>query len=246
MRRVLVIAGSDSSGGAGMQRDLAVLADEAVRVASVVTAITAQSNAKVHGVHVVPQAMLAMQLACALEEPVAAVKIGMLATERCVLTVATSLRAHGTASVILDPVLAASSGRALLEADALDALRLKLCPLATLVTPNVSEAALLLDAPEARTETERAEQAQKLSEQFQTAVLLKGGHTTGKLVVDLLARPGSKIIGFASERVPTTMRGTGCALSSLIAARLAKGSGLAEACKSSKDSVGALLKQQLW
>jgi hydroxymethylpyrimidine/phosphomethylpyrimidine kinase len=246
VKRVLVIAGSDSSGGAGLQRDLAVLAHEPVRVASVVTAITAQSNAKVHGVHLVPQAMLAKQLGCALEEPVAAVKIGMLGTKLCVQTVATSLRALETTSVILDPVLAASSGRALLERDALDALRLELCPQVTLVTPNVSEAALLLDAPEARTETERAEQAQKLSEQFQTAVLLKGGHTTGKLVVDLLARPGSKIVGFASERIPTTMRGTGCALSSLIAARLANGSDLAGACKSSKDSVGALLKQQLW
>ncbi len=243
---VLVVAGSDSSAGAGMQQDLAVLEHEPVRIACVVTAITAQSNNAVRAVHHVPPQIIEAQFGCAIEQPIAAVKLGMLGTRECVRTILNSLKVLANIPVVLDPVLASSSGYDLVEAEAMELLRSELCRQATLVTPNLPEAALLLGEDEATTDADCVAQARELSQRFQTAVLLKGGHATGKLAVDLLARPGKAIVGFGAERLPASLRGTGCALSSLIAARLAENCDLAEACKRSKEGVGALLRQQLW
>ncbi len=244
--RVLVIAGSDSSGGAGMQRDLGVLANQAVGIACVVTAVTAQSNRAVQSIHYVPTASIAEQLACALEEPIAAIKIGMLGTKECVHTISKALKTIASTQAVLDPVLVSSSGRPLLEADATDALLHELCPLATVVTPNLAEAAQLLSSSLATSDAECAAQAHALSARLQTAVLLKGGHASGHEAVDLLAQVGRPLIALRTERISATMRGTGCALSSLIAAQLAHGSNLEDACRRSKDGVTALLRQQLW
>ncbi len=235
--RVLVIAGSDSSGGAGMQRDLAVLAGQQVRVACVVTAITAQSDSKVRSVHSVPATSIADQLASALEEPIDAIKIGMLSTRECVQIITESLRELPSVPVVIDPVLASSSGRALLQTDALDALRDELCPLATVVTPNLAEAEILLGEKH-----EQAMQAERLAAQFGCAVLVKGGHGSGKFAIDVLAQPGHPAIALSTPRIEATMRGTGCALSSLIAAKLAHGHSVERACRVGKEEVSVMLQ----
>lgn len=240
--RILVIAGSDSSGGAGLQRDLSVLASQGVDAACVVTAVTAQSNSRVRSVHLLPPALIAEQFAAATEEPVDAIKIGMLGSRACVQTIAEALASVPTIPVVLDPVLASSSGRALLEPGAIDLLRESLCPRATLVTPNLGEAALLLGTDRARTDEDCARQATELAHRLHAAVLLKGGHATGELATDLLAREDATTVALSSPRLAASMRGTGCALASLIAAALARGLGLEEACREGKSGVTALLQ----
>lgn len=245
--RVLVIAGSDSSGGAGLQRDVAVLAGVGVRAACVVTAITSQSDTAMRASFPVPCNVVSEQFGAAIEGPISAIKVGMLGTLDCVKTVSALLAQRASCHpepalpLVLDPVLRASSGGELLAPPAIEVLLRELSPLATLITPNLAEAAVLLGAKEARSETEQAEQATALAAQLRTGVLLKGGHARGAKCVDILARPGHKTVSQSLPRLGASMRGTGCALSSLIAAHLARGAELAGACRSAQLGVAALL-----
>jgi hydroxymethylpyrimidine/phosphomethylpyrimidine kinase len=224
---VLTVAGSDSVGGAGLQADLKTFAAHGVYGASVVTALTAQNTRGVRGVHAVPAEFVRQQLETVLDDiTVHATKIGMLAGADVVLTVAAVLGLRGVGPVVLDPVMVATSGDVLLDPDAVGAVRDVLLPLADLVTPNVPEAAVLLGVDAATSERECREQAEELLRRSGTAVLLKGGHLTGGDSVDVLATPAGTVL-VRRERVATNAtHGTGCTLSSALAAQAALHPGL--------------------
>ena len=226
----LTIAGSDSGGGAGIQADLKTFSALGVYGASVVTALTAQNTRTVRAVHEAPPAFVAEQIACVLEDlDVAAIKIGMLASVPIIESVHAALRAYPQIPVVLDPVMVAKSGDALLDEDASGALLALLCPRALVLTPNVPEAAVLLGVEPAATERELAAQGRALRERFGGAVLMKGGHLPGGECVDTLISDGAPR-RHAYPRVDTrNTHGTGCTLSSAIAAGLAGGRALPEA-----------------
>jgi hydroxymethylpyrimidine/phosphomethylpyrimidine kinase len=234
----LTIAGSDSSGGAGIQADLKTFSALGVYGASVITALTAQNTLGVEGVHVVPPDFVRAQMrAVASDLAVGAIKIGMLATSAVIGAVAEGLGDFPEVPVVLDPVMVAASGDPLLEADAVEALRTVLIPHATLVTPNLAEAAILLGQSVARSEYEMAAQALKLHETGARAVLIKGGHSAGEAAIDILLE-GDEPVSFEAPRVETkNTHGTGCTLSAAIAAELAKGADLAEAVGAAKTYV---------
>jgi hydroxymethylpyrimidine/phosphomethylpyrimidine kinase len=238
----LTIAGSDSSGGAGIQADLKTFAALGVYGASAITALTAQNTRGVDAVHVVPpDFVLAQMKAVARDLKVDAIKIGMLATGTVIAVVAEGLGDFAGVPVVLDPVMVAASGDALLDDDAVATLRSKLLPLATLITPNLPEAAKLLDATEARDEREMAEQAQKIKALGAQAMLIKGGHAKGAKAVDLLI-DGEGEMRLEAPRVATNnTHGTGCTLSSAIAAELAKGATLREAVAKAKVYITAAI-----
>jgi hydroxymethylpyrimidine/phosphomethylpyrimidine kinase len=240
--RLLTIAGSDSGGGAGLQADLKTFAAHGGYGLSVVVAVTAQNTREVRGVHAVPAAMVAAQLDAVLADiGVDAVKIGMLGNAETIRTVAGRLRAHLGGSgvpVVLDPVMIAKSGDRLLREDAVAALLEELLPLATLVTPNLPELAALtgfaLAALAAAGEEERLRAARALAAPG-LAVLAKGGHAEGDTLVDLLI-DGDRLHRFAHPRLHTTStHGTGCTLSSAIAARLGAGEELPRAVAGAID-----------
>lgn len=273
---VLVIGGSDSSGGAGIARDLRTLADFGVRGVAVVTAVTAQTHADVVGIHPVPARMVRDQIATALaSNRVRAVKIGMLATAQIVAAVAASLPpagaplpvapplgalppgtplpvapppaallpgppAAGVLPVVLDPVLAASSGRALLDEEGRRAMLGELFARATLVTPNLPEAARLIGADVAADTPAAIEQARRLMMLGARAVLLKGGHAHGEEVVDLLVTDDTQIVALRGPRFSGSVRGTGCALASAIAAGLARDRPLLAACEDAHRYIASL------
>ncbi|HVR96563.1 MAG TPA: bifunctional hydroxymethylpyrimidine kinase/phosphomethylpyrimidine kinase [Thermoanaerobaculia bacterium] len=229
--RLLTIAGSDSGGGAGIQADLKTFAAHGAYGMSAIAALTAQNTREVRAVHEVPPEMVAAQIDAVFEDiGVDAVKIGMLASAAIVRAVADRLRVHvhhGRPPVVLDPVMVAKSGDALLRDDAVTALVDELLPLCTLVTPNVPELEHLTGLP-AGTEEERRRAAEALARRG-PAVLAKGGHAAGPEVVDLLLE-GGRFHRFAHPRLASTStHGTGCTLSSAIAARLAAGEELPRA-----------------
>jgi hydroxymethylpyrimidine/phosphomethylpyrimidine kinase len=228
--RLLTIAGSDSGGGAGIQADLKTFAAHGAYGMSVITALTAQNTREVRAVHEVPPEMVAAQIDAVLDDIGAdAVKIGMLASAPIVRTVADRLRAHhGTFPIVLDPVMIAKSGDALLRDDAVEAILEDLLPLCTLVTPNLPELARMTGLPVA-TEAERQAAAEALGDRGGIAVLAKGGHAEGNEVVDLLVEE-RRAYRFAGPRLNArSSHGTGCTLSSAIAARLAAGEPLPRA-----------------
>jgi hydroxymethylpyrimidine/phosphomethylpyrimidine kinase len=229
--RLLTIAGSDSGGGAGIQADLKTFAAHGAYGMSVIAALTAQNTAEVRAVHEVPPEMVAAQLDAVLEDIGAdAVKIGMLASAPIVRTVAERLRVHlgGTAvPVVLDPVMVAKSGDPLLRDDAVEALLAELVPLCALVTPNLPELARMSGLA-VETEGERLRAAEALAARG-PAVLAKGGHAEGSEVVDLLLEAG-RVHRYTHPRLHTSAtHGTGCTLSSAIAARLGAGEDLPRA-----------------
>ncbi len=241
---VLVIAATDSSGGAGLIRDVRVLTDHSVDALCAVTAVTAQSDTRVWAIHHVPPDTVRKQIAAALEtRKVGAVKIGMLGTCATVDAVAAGLaEISQEVPVVLDPVLVSSSGGILLDTDGRRALRERLFPRVSLVTPNVPEAAALLDEPVAPDETSLIRQGQRLLALGMGAVLLKGGHWTGSQATDLLiSHPAGPAETIMSSRMPGSSRGTGCALASSIAAGLASGRSLLEACCEAKQYVMRML-----
>jgi hydroxymethylpyrimidine/phosphomethylpyrimidine kinase len=236
--RLLTIAGSDSGGGAGIQADLKTFAAHGAYGMSVITALTAQNTREVRLVEPVSPRMVAAQIDAVLDDIGAdAVKIGMLGSAEVVRTVAERLRFHvgdrAATPIVLDPVMVAKSGAALLEDDAVAALLAELLPLATVVTPNLPELARLTGMPTAG-EAERAAAARALAERG-PAVLAKGGHALGDEVVDLLvSREGVR--RFVHPRLATTAtHGTGCTLSSAIAARLGRGEALEDAVEGAID-----------
>jgi hydroxymethylpyrimidine/phosphomethylpyrimidine kinase len=239
---VLVIAGSDSSGGAGLTRDVRTLTRLGTRASCVVTAVTAQSDAQLTAVHVVPAELVRAQMTAAFAtRPVDAIKIGMLATRATVLAVTAALPAI-VPPLVLDPVLASSSGGELLDAAGRSALRTVLLPRTTLLTPNIPEAAALLGTQCARGEAELLQQATALLTLGPRAVLLKGGHGDGPEAADLLLVASAPPRWLRAPRVRAVRRGTGCALSAAIAAGLAAGLELTAACERAKQHVTRLLQ----
>jgi hydroxymethylpyrimidine/phosphomethylpyrimidine kinase len=242
MSIALSIAGSDSGGGAGIQADLKTFSALGVYGASVITALTAQNTLGVTGIHDVPAEFIAAQIDAVFSDlEVGAVKIGMVSQRPVIEAIAAGLERWKQTNVVLDPVMVATSGDKLLAPDAIDALRRVLFPRALVVTPNLPEAAALLDAPIAQTETEMRAQAERLLDLGPRAVLIKGGHGSGAESVDLLVEP-TAFARLAADRIATrNTHGTGCTLSSAIAAGLAKGLSLDEAARAAKAYVTAAL-----
>jgi hydroxymethylpyrimidine/phosphomethylpyrimidine kinase len=238
----LTIAGSDSSGGAGIQADLKTFAALGVYGASAITALTAQNTQGVDAVLVVPPDFVARQIkVVARDLKIGAIKIGMLATSEVIEAVAEALEALPGVPVVLDPVMVAASGDVLLDDDAIDTLRTLLLPRATLITPNLPEAAKLLGGDEARDERAMSAQTAALRGLGAKAVLIKGGHADGAEAVDLLLDDEGEL-RLAAPRVSTgNTHGTGCTLSSAIAAGLAKGASLRDAVQSAKAYVTAAI-----
>lgn len=234
----LTIAGSDSSGGAGIQADLKTFTAFAVYGASVITALTAQNTRGVQAVSAVAPEFVAAQIASVLDDlDVGAVKTGMLANREIIAVVAEALGRRPDILLVVDPVMVATSGDPLLQPDAVEAFKTLLFPRAALITPNLPEAARLLGTPIAETEAEARAQVQALGALGARAVLLKGGHGTGDEAVDLLLSDGV-IRRFASPRIETrNTHGTGCTLSAAIAALLAQGSDMESAVTRAKTYV---------
>lgn len=238
MPRVLVIAGSDSSGGAGMARDIAVLTEHGVQVCCVLTAVTAQTDEQVVGVHHLPPAVVEQQISTALRSHhIDVIKIGMLGTAATVAVVIAALRECPEIPLIVDPVVCASSGARLLDEAGVELLRTQLLPRTLLLTPNVFEAAMLLHEAPADGEAQLLAQGKKLLDYGVQAVLLKGGHTTDAMATDLLFTRSGHVTRLSTARIAATLRGTGCALASAIAAHLSQGAALESACRRAKDYV---------
>jgi hydroxymethylpyrimidine/phosphomethylpyrimidine kinase len=239
----LTIAGSDSSGGAGIQADLKTFSAFGVYGASVITALTAQNTRGVQGIHPVPPAFVAQQLQSVLSDlAVGAIKTGMLANADIVRTVAAVLAAAPARPLVVDPVMVATSGDVLLTPDAIGALKQHLLPIATLITPNLAEAALLLGSEQAQGEAAVVAQARALRAAGCRAVLIKGGHAAqdhgaGEAAVDILV-DAAGVERFVRPRIATPhSHGTGCTLSAAIAALLACGVALGEAIDRAKAFV---------
>ncbi len=220
----LTIAGSDSGGGAGIQADLKAMSALGVFGASVVTAVTAQNTHAVTAVHGIPLDIVSAQIDAVLSDlDVRAIKIGMLATPEIIHSVALGI-ADFKGPVVLDPVMVAKSGDALLADDAIQTLRDVLLPRATVLTPNLPEAACLLNAGAANTPEEMEMQGRALCALGADAVLMKGGHGTGAVCHDLLITAAGIVAEYQAARHDTkNTHGTGCTLSSAIAAGLARG-----------------------
>jgi hydroxymethylpyrimidine/phosphomethylpyrimidine kinase len=237
----VTIAGSDSSGGAGIQADLKTFAALGVYGASIITALTAQNSKGVLAIHDVPADFLTAQIDAVFSDlEVVAVKIGMLGNAPAIGAVAAGLNRHHPRNVVLDPVLVASTGADLLRADAIDTLHM-LIPLVHVITPNLFEAAALLDLPIARNEEQMNAQAEKILALGAGAVLIKGGHAGGPESVDLLVEKDS-CVRFTAPRIATeNTHGSGCTLASGVAAGLAKGLSLREAVQEAKTYVSAAI-----
>ena len=238
----LTIAGSDSSGGAGIQADLKTFAALGVYGASVITALTAQNTLRVSGIHHVPAEFVTAQISAVFSDlAVGAVKIGMVAQLATIDAIAAGLKRWSPKHVVLDPVMVATSGDRLLAADAIAALRAKLIPFASVITPNLPEAAALLDEPVAASEAAIEDQGKRLLAMGCRAVLIKGGHGQGAETIDYLF-DANGTIDLAAPRITTqNTHGTGCSLSSAIAAGLAKGEGLETAVRNAKAWISAAI-----
>lgn len=231
---VLVIAGSDSSGGAGVTRDVRVLTDCGVDALCAITAVTAQTNARTGSIHPVPAALIKEQITAAFAtRPINAIKIGMLATAATVEAVVASLP-ESMPPLVIDPVLVSSSGGVLLDAAGITVMQQQLLPRTTLFTPNIPEAATLLNEAPADDVTTMVEQAQRLLQMGPRAVLLKGGHAGGAEAIDVLVWDDGDSLILASPRSTLQRRGTGCAFASAAAAALARGEAINDACRAAK------------
>ena len=244
MKTVLTIAGSDSSGGAGIQADLKTMTMNGVYAMSAITALTAQNTTGVRAVEEASPEFLGQQIDAVFEDIYPdAVKIGMVASCELIRVIADRLRYYGARNVVLDPVMVATSGSALLRNDAVQTLMTELLPLAALVTPNIPEAEILSGRHIENAE-DMVKAAEQISSAYHCAVLLKGGHSVND-ANDLLCADG-KITWFEGKRIdnPNT-HGTGCTLSSAIAANLAKGFTLAEAVRRAKEYISGALAAML-
>jgi hydroxymethylpyrimidine/phosphomethylpyrimidine kinase len=241
--RVLSIAGSDSGGGAGIQADLKTFAALGCYGMTAITALTAQNTQGVRAIHGVPPDMLRQQIDAVVEDiGLHAVKIGMLHAPEIVRTVAEAIDRHALINVVLDPVMVATSGAVLIENPAIAALVRELFPRADLVTPNLDEAALLVGRP-LNDERDMEAAAHDLLAMGARAVLLKGGHLKGEQVSDLLLLPGGALTWMRASRIHSAnTHGTGCTLSSAIAAHLALGASLLDAVQAARAFVRAALE----
>lgn len=243
--RVLTIAGSDSGGGAGIQADLKTFAANGCYGMSVITALTAQNTQGVFGIHPVPVEFVAQQLDAVLSDIGAdAVKIGMLYSAELIATVAAKLAEYGISPIVLDPVMVAQSGDQLLQEDAVVALKEKLIPLAAIITPNLPEAAVLLGR-EIDSEAAMIGAAKELAQLGCRHVLVKGGHaaTADESADYLYSRESEQTVRLDGPRLDTrNNHGTGCTLSSAIAARLAQGDAMETAVRRAKDYITAAIQ----
>jgi hydroxymethylpyrimidine/phosphomethylpyrimidine kinase len=242
IRNVLSIAGSDPSGGAGIQADLKTFAARGVYGMAVVTALTAQNTRGVSGVEAVSPGFVEDQIEAIFEDiRVDAVKIGMIANAGIARAVAGVLSGHQTIPVVLDPVMVAKGGSVLLAPDAVEVLTTRLVPLAAMLTPNLPEAAALLGEPEAVDRAGMAAQAMRLRALGPGSVLIKGGHLEGEGSPDVLATLDG-LEWYEAARVATqNTHGTGCTLSSAIAAELAKGVDAQEAVRAAKAYIAGAI-----
>jgi hydroxymethylpyrimidine/phosphomethylpyrimidine kinase len=240
---ILSIAGSDPSGGAGIQADLKTFAARGTYGMAVLTALTAQNTQGVSGVHLVPPAFVATQIADIFSDiRVHAVKIGMIASAEIADAVARSLSSRRGMPIVVDPVMVAKGGASLLEKQAVEALTRRLLPLASVLTPNLPEAAALLGESEATDRAAMEDQATRLLALGPKAVLLKGGHLPGGQSPDVLATADGQR-WFEGVRVLTrNTHGTGCSLSSAIAAELGKGKPLADAVAAAKSFIAGAVR----
>jgi len=240
---VLTIAGSDPSGGAGIQADLKTFTALGVYGASVITALTAQNTRGVSGVLGIPADFIGQQIdAVASDLNIRAVKTGMLGDTATVDAVVAGLTRHGFETVIVDPVMVATSGDVLLAPDAIDAVRTRLIPHATLITPNLHEAAKLLGSSVATNLAGMEDQGRQLLDLGAGAVLLKGGHAAGDEAIDVLVTP-IRISHVKAPRIATrNTHGTGCTLSAAIAANMAMGLDLENAVQEGKLFLSKALK----
>lgn len=244
---VLTIAGSDSSGGAGIQADLKTITALGLYGSSAITALTAQNTAGVYLTEAVSREMLAAQLDAVFTDiPPQAVKIGMAGTPYSIEIIAEKLLKYTQAPVVVDPVMVSTSGRRLLEEEAVKFLTDKLFPLSCLITPNIPEAEVLLSAKGGKIHTSKdmEEAALELSQRFHTSVLVKGGHSRQD-ANDVLCHNGS-ITWFPGIRIDTpNTHGTGCTLSSAIACGLAKGMDLEKSILAAREYLTGALKAGL-
>lgn len=233
-KAVLVVAGSDSSGGAGVTRDIRVLTECGVDALCAVTAVTAQTNVRTGSIHHIAADLITEQIASAFTtRTISAIKIGMLGTAATVEAVAASLP-ESIPPMVIDPVLVASSGGVLLGSNGVEAMRQLLLRRTTLLTPNIPEAAALLNEAAAADVTTMIEQAQRLLQMGPHAVLLKGGHADGAEAIDVLVWGDGESLILASPRSTQGRRGTGCAFASAAAAAFAKGASISDACRAAK------------
>jgi hydroxymethylpyrimidine/phosphomethylpyrimidine kinase len=238
----LTIAGSDSSGGAGIQADLKTFAAFGVYGASVITALTAQNTKGVSGIHHVPSDFVTAQMDAVFSDlDVNAVKIGMVARRATIEAIVAALERWSPKHVVLDPVMVATSGDRLIDHGAVEGLRTMLIPRAALITPNLPEAAALLDEPVAADEAAIESQGRRLLAMGCRMVLIKGGHGQGAESIDYLVG-GDGVTALAAPRIATqNTHGTGCSLSSAIAAGLAKGEPLETAVRHAKTWISAAI-----
>jgi hydroxymethylpyrimidine/phosphomethylpyrimidine kinase len=242
--RVLTIAGSDSGGGAGIQADLKTFAALGCYGMSAITALTAQNTVGVQGIHAVPASFLKAQIQSVMDDiGVDALKIGMLHEPAIVAVVAWAIDHYNIRHVVLDPVMVATSGDRLIAQETVQVLVRELFPRVTVVTPNLDEAQLLLGHPIADAQALNAA-AQGLLAMGAQAVLLKGGHLLGDEVVDLLVQAKGPTLRLASSRIPSrNVHGTGCTLSSAIAAHLALGHNLEASVTLARDFILNAIEQ---
>lgn len=237
----LTIAGSDSSGGAGIQADIKAMSASGVYAASVLTALTAQNTQAVTGIHEVPAEFVGAQLDAVFSDlRVDATKVGMLATAQIVRVVAERLRAHGAQHIVVDPVMVAKSGDRLLHENAVRALKEELLPLAEVLTPNLPEAGDILGQPAPSSYDEMEDAARAIAALGPRWVLIKGGHSPEQATSAdvLVAAEPAKPIWLDAPRIDTkNTHGTGCSLSSAIAAELAQGRDVPEAVRRAKTFV---------
>lgn len=244
MKKILTIAGSDPSGGAGIQADIKTITVHGMYACSVITSLTAQNTTGVYGIHNVPPEFVAAQMDCVFTDIYPdAVKIGMVSEEPILAQIIAGLQQYRPQNLVIDPVMISTSGRRLLSEPAFSLLKEKLLPLGTLITPNLPEAQALTGLA-IRTPEDMEKAARLLFNATGTAVLIKGGHLTDD-ATDLLY-DGAQTTLFPSARIhnPNT-HGTGCTLSSAIAANLALGLPLEEAVARAKDYLSGALRAML-
>ena len=240
MKTALTIAGSDSCGGAGIQADIKTMTMNGVYAMSAITALTAQNTTGVRAIQEATPEFLKQQLDAIFEDIFPdAVKIGMVSSSELICVIADRLKYYKAKNVVVDPVMVATSGSALMKTDAVQTLVAELLPIATLVTPNIPEAQVLSGLP-IETKEDMVTAAKQIGDSYRCAVLLKGGHSIND-ANDLLYSKG-ELVWFEGKRINNSnTHGTGCTLSSAIASNLAKGFPLAESVQRAKDYISGAL-----
>ena len=245
MRTAVTIAGSDSSGGAGIQADIKTMMANGVYAMSAITALTAQNTTGVTGILNATPEFLGQELDCIFTDIFPdAVKIGMVSEKELICVIAEKLKHYQAKNIVVDPVMVATSGARLISEDAIDTLKQKLFPLATVLTPNIPESEVLTGM-KIKSAEDMIKAAEQISKEYDCAVLCKGGHQLND-ANDLLFQKGKEPVWFHGKRIdnPNT-HGTGCTLSSAIASNLAKGRDLETSVKYAKNYISGALADML-